>query len=103
LVIPFDVEDTGSSLLDRIMRRLSTTIDSLTNAVTNDHLVSVTFLSASTDVIVRHGLDGPPVSWDVVDRDANANVWRSPTVNIRPREVIILRASAAAIVLVRFA
>lgn len=105
-MIPFDVQDTasqqgGSTLLDSILRRLRTTLLSLSKAVTNDHLVSVVFLSASTDVQVRHGLRGTVLTWEVVDADADVRVWRSPTVNERPADYLILQASAAARVLVR--
>lgn len=107
-MIPFDSQNTegnpgGSALLDRILERLSTTLSSLTKAVTNDRLVSVVFPSASTDVQVFHGLKGAPVSWEVVDKTADVNVWRSSTLNDRPRETIILQASADVTVLVRFA
>jgi hypothetical protein len=105
-VIPFDVEqqDTGSPVLDRILARLRTTLGSLTQAVTNDRLVDVTFSAVNTDVQVFHGLGFPPVSWEVVDRDAAVTVWRSTTVNSRPRDTIILRASAAPLtVRIRFA
>jgi len=97
LVIPFDVEqqDTGSAVLNRILARLRTTLGSLTQAVTNDRLVDVTFAAVDTDVQVFHGLGFPPVSWEVIDRDAAVTVWRSTTVNPRPRDTIILRASAA--------
>jgi len=101
-VIPFDVaEDTGSSVLDRILRRLKTTLDSLVKVVTNDRLIAVTFAAATTDTPVRHGLRGPVLTWDVVDRDADANVWRSDTVNTNPLEVLILQASAPVTVTIR--
>jgi len=102
-VIPFDVQDTGQSLLDRILGRLRITLRSLELAVTNDRLVSVAFPASNTDVQVFHGLAAPPRSWEVIDRDADVNVWRSSTVNTKPRETIILRASAAPVtVTVRF-
>lgn len=103
-MIPFDVEpSTGNALLDRILRRLRETLFSLRNAVVNDRLVTVTFPAANTDVQVFHGLDAPVRTWEVVDRDCDVQVWRSSTVNTRPRDTIILRVSGAPCsVLVRF-
>lgn len=103
-MIPFDVnEDTGSSVLDRILARLGTTLDSLIGVVTNDRLISVAFTAANTDTQVFHGLKAPVRTWDVVNRDADVNLWQSDTVNTKPREAIILRASAApCTVLLRF-
>lgn len=104
-MIPFDNQPTagksgGSSLLDSILARLRNTLQSLAKAVTNDRLVRATI--GTTDTQVFHGLDAPPSTWEVVDRDADANVWRSATVNARPRHLILLVASAPVNVLIRF-
>lgn len=88
-------------MFDRLVQRLRDTFASLQHVVTNDRLVRVTFSAGNTDVQVRHGLDGPPVSWEVVDRDTDANLWRSDTLETR-RDVIILRSSAPTTVTIRF-
>lgn len=102
-VIPFDPPGTGLALVDRVIALLRTTLQSLKNAVTNDNIVTVVFTTATTDVQVFHGLEEPPVSWEVIDLTADANVWRSTTVNNRPRSLIILQASAPVTARVRFA
>lgn len=105
-LIPFQAENTegrpgGSRIMDAIFERIMTSFDSLRKVVSNDHLVRVTFPSGyATDVIVRHGLDAPPTSWEVVDKTADINVWRSPTVTAR-RDVLILQASGAGTVTIR--
>jgi hypothetical protein len=105
-LIPFQFEPTdgepgGSRILDKALERLMTSFDSLRRLVTNDNLVRVTFPGGyATDVIVRHGLPAPPVSWEIVDKTADINVWRSPTVTAR-RDVLILQASAAGTVTIR--
>jgi hypothetical protein len=106
LVIPFFFEQTegkpgGSSLLDKFIVRLEATLDSLAKAVTNERLLTVALPVATTDVTVLHGLGAPVLTWEVVDRNANAVVWRSPTVNARPRDTLILQASAPVTVLIR--
>lgn len=106
-MIPFDVENTdgkpgGSELLDRILGRLQNTLGSLADAVMNTRLVRVAFTAATTDTPVRHGLGAPVRTWDVVDRNANAVVWQSSTVNSSMRDKIILQASAPVTVLIRF-
>jgi hypothetical protein len=102
-VIPFDrPETTGNRVVDAIFQRIVTTLQSLKRVVTNDHVVRVTFGAATTDVQVFHGLDAPVDTFEVVDRDADVRVWRSTSVNARPRHLIIMQASAAATVRVRF-
>lgn len=105
-MIPFDFRDTegkpgGSGLLDELVHRLRDVFRSLKNAVTNDRLIRVTFTAGTTDVVVRHGLQGAVQTWEVVDRSANATVWQSATVNGDPRTAIILQASAPVKVLIR--
>jgi hypothetical protein len=101
-MIPFDFEDTegkpgGSAILDRILTRLGNTFRSLQQAVTNDRLLVVTFPGAGTDVTVRHGLKGPVLTWEVVDKVAGVDVWRVAG----DRERITFQASAAATVTIR--
>ena len=54
----------------------------------------VTFAAATTDVKVFHGLGAPVTEWEVFDKDATADVWRSATVNTNPTLYLILQASA---------
>lgn len=101
-MIPFDVEPTGMTVLDRIFRRVRESLQSLAKAVTNDNLISVTFTAATTDTPVFHGLKAPVLTWEVVDKTNSIDVWRSQTVNPRPRETLILQVSGApATVLIR--
>lgn len=98
--LPGDVTaDPG--LLDRIQAAIADAFDALKRTVTNDKIVSVT-LDNTRDWPVTHGLGHAPASWEVVDLDGNATVWRSTAVNARPRDVILLRASAPVNVRVRF-
>ena len=56
-----------------------------------------------TDTRVYHGLGRQMRTWEIVDRNANAVVWQATTVNSTPDKFIILRASAAVKIKVRFA
>lgn len=95
---------TGLPIVDGAFRELERLLLSFRKVVTNEHLISVTFSAANTDTPVTHGLGAPVLTFDVVDKTADVRVWRSATVNARPSDVIILRASSApATVLVRFA
>lgn len=98
----FEFPPTGVTMIDRLVQRLRDTFASLQRAVTNDHIVTVTFTAGATDVQVRHGLTGPVDTWEVVDRDTDANLWRSPTVNPDPRTYILLQASAPTVARLRF-
>lgn len=86
--------------IDRMMELIQKSFDSLLRAVTNDIIVTATI--GTGDTVVRHGLGAPPTSWEVVDINANAVVWRSATVNATPAQTIILKASAPVIVKLRF-
>jgi len=91
----------GSTFLDRMLAKVAASFDSLRGAVTNDVLVTAS-LDNTKDWPVPHGLDYAPKTWEVVDQDANATIWRSPAVNARPAAVMLLRASAAVNVTIRF-
>lgn len=65
--------------------------------------VNVTFAAATTDVLVFHGLGAQVTAWEVVDKDATADVWRSATVNANPALFLILQASAPVTVKLRVA
>ena len=91
----------GSTFLDRMLDAVASSFDSLARAVTNDVLVRAT-LSSSADTPVTHGLGFAPRTWEIVDQNANAVVWQSPVANPRAASVILLRASAAVTVLLRF-
>lgn len=95
-------QEGGSTLLDRVLLALVDTLDSLKAVVSNDVLVRHTFGVAATDSIVTHGLGFTPRTWEIVDQDASAVVWKSGTRNSRPTLTIILRASAPVTVVLRF-
>jgi len=95
-------KEGGSVLLDQIVNAISSVFARLGSIVTNTKIVPVAFTAGATDVIVAHGLGFAVTSWDVVDLDANAVVYRSPTSNPLPQRQIILRASAACNAKVRF-
>lgn len=106
LVKPFQPDSSsqapgGSTFLDRMLAKIAESFASLTNAVTNDTLVRVD-LDNTRDWPVAHGLGQPVRTWEVVDQDANAVIWRSQAVNRAPKAVILLRASAPVSVLLRF-
>lgn len=92
----------GSPILDRIINAISDAFARLGDIVTNNKIIPVTFTGAGVDVSVAHGLSSAVTSFDVVDLDAAAIVFRSPTSNPQPRLTIILRASAACRAKVRF-
>ena len=103
---PFEFRDTqgkpgGSGLLDELVHRLRDAFRSLQNAVTNDRLFRLTFSAATTDTPLRHGLNAPVTTWEIVDRSANAVVWQSATVNAKLHDFLILQASAPVSVLIR--
>jgi hypothetical protein len=101
-VITFRAPRTGIAIVDDALQDVERVFLGFRNTVSNDHLISVTFAAASTDTPVVHGLGAPVRTFEVVDRTADVRVWRSSSVNSRSRDVIILQASAAATVLVRF-
>lgn len=94
----------GSQILDRMLAAIKRALDLLANqSIGNQNLVSAFIAASPNDTVVSHGLGQMLQSWEIVDRDANAVVWRSPTANPTPTLTIILRASAAVNVVLRFA
>lgn len=92
----------GSALLDRVVTAISTALESLGDVVNNDRTVTQRLTAAAGDQRVFHGLKAPPKSWDVIDQDANAVVWRSPTANATPQDFLLFRTSADVTVTIRF-
>jgi hypothetical protein len=104
-VIPFVVEDTagrqgGSALLDRILDRLRNTLNSLSKAVTNERLVTTSLGTTPTQVF--HGMNGPPVAWEIVGRSAGEVVYEPAIVNGNRNKYLYLQATGAVNVVVRF-
>lgn len=48
----------------------------------------------TSDTLVNHTLTRVPIGYLVVSKDANAAVYTSSTSNLRPKEQLILKASA---------
>jgi hypothetical protein len=97
--IQTDNAEGGSTILDRLMDLVAASFNALANVVCNDTIVKFN-LDNTQDWPVTHGLKAVK-TWEVVDRDANAVVWRSTAVNTNP-STILLRASAAVNVKLRF-
>ena len=51
---------------------------------------------------MTHGLGAAVQTWEVVDINANATVWRSATTPANPRMQIVLKASGTVTVKLRF-
>ena len=96
----FSYPATGNRKLDDLIVRLRKTLRSLAKAVTNDRLVTQAI--ATVDTRVYHGLDAAPVTWEVVGINAAASVYESATANPDRARFLILQASAAATVTLRF-
>lgn len=90
----------GSTLLDRIIGEIARTFAQLRDAVGNDRIVRVS-LKAGQDNLVVHGLGAPPRSWEIVDKDAQSDVWRSTTTTVTA-QAIVFRCSADVNALIRF-
>ena len=93
------VRDAGG--LARVLGGFYDVLTALTRRTSVESLITVALLSGQ-DNRIPHGLPGSLSTWEIVDINADANVWRSATVNA-DRSVILLRASAAVTVRLRFA
>ena len=103
--VPFIAEyssqaPSGSTFLDRMLQRIEKAIGSLQKAVLNESLVTATI--GTGDTVVTHGLGAPVQTWEVVDINANAVVWKSATAPSNPRMQIVLKASGTVTVKLRF-
>lgn len=57
-------------------------------------VVSNITLASGIDNQVEHKLGRPILGWQIIRKDANADVWESSTVNTAPSSFVILKASA---------
>lgn len=57
-------------------------------------IVQDVILSSGIDNAVEHKLNRKLTGWQIIRKDANADVWESSTVNSTPSKTIILRSSA---------
>lgn len=96
----FDFPATGNRALDELIGRLKRALSSLAKAVTNDVLVPAAV--ATTDTRVYHKLPRAPVTWEVVGRDGPGVVYESATENTARDRYLLLKASTAVNVTIRF-
>lgn len=68
--------------------------------ILNGNFVEATI--ANVDTPVEHGLKRDLIGWVIVDKNANADVWKSATANPRPQDQIILIATASVAVKIYF-
>jgi hypothetical protein len=99
-VTPFNPEPTGNFILDAIFRRLVTTLDSLRELVTNEHLVFAEL--GTTPVQVFHGMGALPRSIEVVGLDAGEVVFESPLVNASRKTFVMMQATGPCSATLRF-
>lgn len=97
---PFTPPQSPDGFVTRLILAIEKTFASLARAVTNDRVLVVDLTTADTRVF--HGLGAEVQTWEVVDKEADVNVWRSPTENPSQTTYIILQASAPTRVKVRF-
>lgn len=60
----------------------------------NGVFVVVGLSAGGVDNVVNHGLEREVQGWIVVDKNAQADIWLSPTTNNLKTKQILLRASA---------
>lgn len=88
----------GSAILDVVQDFIKQAFDRLGDVVTNSKLIdgvsfAINQAGAIPDVKVTHGLGSAWRTWEIVDKNADANVWRSSTPNPQPEKFLILSAS----------
>lgn len=90
----------GSTLLDRIIQSLTETFASLSRAVTNERIVTVSLSTSPTNVV--HGLTFPPTTIDVVGLDAGEAVYESSTFNPNRQRYVTLLSTGPVTAKLRF-
>jgi hypothetical protein len=87
---PFYVINTNNADLNRVQAHARVALDPLTR----DLLANRIELSASvttSNTTIQHALGRVPSGWIIIDKDADARVWR---ISLN-RDTIVLKASAA--------
>jgi hypothetical protein len=82
---------------DRLMNTLQDNVDNslrplLTNPRNDGHLIENIVITSGTAKTVNHGLGRILRGWEIADKNANANVWKS--TSSFPDKTLILNASA---------
>lgn len=75
--------------------------DALKFLLTPANEVTMTVVLAAGDNFIFHTLGHAVVEWQIFDKDATADVWRSATANATPNHLLILQSSAVATVKLR--
>lgn len=100
-MMAFRTKPTGVAALDSLCDLLQRVFDSFTSvAVTNEHLSRVT-LVPFIEQKVFHGLGSPPVTWEVVRKSADANVYES-TPSASAKDYLNFTSATAVTVTIRF-
>ena len=84
---------------DRYQRDARTAIKALDQPGVQRSTVVVTL--GATTVQVAHRLGKAPIAWQLVDKNAQADVWRDPTFSVTT-DTIPLKASGTVTVTVQF-
>lgn len=81
--------------LNRVQDNIAQVFGELSRLAFLDHvIVDNILLTTGTDNFVSHGLRRPARGYVVVMQNAQADVWKSATVNATPNVFLILKTSA---------
>lgn len=82
--------------LSQIQDNIDLSLSQVSNSPFFSGVFVVTDLVAGgADNTINHGLDRKVQGWTIVSKNAQADLWESPTVNKLPNKQIILRTSNA--------
>jgi hypothetical protein len=103
-VISFKKIRTADEVLNRVQDSFDQALKSITrqDALAKVVIEDVVLVAGGADNIVSHKLGRSVKGFLVVRKNAEADIWESPTTNNLPTKQIILRASAAVTVTLWF-
>lgn len=84
-------------ILDVVQSGAANAVNAINQSEITDSTTAtgISFSTPNADVVVNHGRGRQLTGWLVIDRNANANIWKSASNNPAPESTIILQADAA--------
>lgn len=90
--------NTDNFDINRVQDNIQNLVNQINISITNGTIINTQVLT--TDTIVNHLLGRKPKGWIVVDKDANADVWRSGSTT--DKKVILSATTSVNVVLYFF-
>lgn len=88
----FSSRKTGNDTIDRNFDDVAQFSASVVASKIADNVVVENVIVGTSATNIAHGLGRPPIGWVIIDKNANATVWK-PSASPQPSTLLTLQAS----------